>query len=575
MTAGPSGQASTPSVDREMSDLGKVRRMGFGLALKFTVPVTLALSLAIVLMGFVVYGSARETMERELNRSGVIAAKLAAAPGLDAWNEEFNTLAELYERLGRLEEALGLPGHTKPVEMSEEQRAKIRGHDSRVRSHNRRRLRTLNEARGLLDVWIVAYQGSGKGTRQEALQASASGRSAAALSYRETPEGFTLASSPRARITRGYYPGEEERVPCRFFRYPITGPDGEETGYANVVFSEVGMRRGLQELKGSIVLFCSLAIVICGVVAYATSKLHTRPLKALLDDIRAVAGGDLSHRTRARSRDEIGVLARAFDGMTRNLAEAERMRMDLADKKHQLTIAQEVQERLFPAELPAAPGFRLDAANRLAGQLSSDLFDTLTLEDGRVGCLVTSASGRGFPAAIVLSMARSIFRATAARRPSPAEALRHLNAILAPDLRRGMYVSAVYAVIDPATGSGQLASAGHAVPGLHYVASAQGLRKVASDGIALGLDRGPVFDRSLTETAFQLEAGDRLVLATEGMLHLHPPSGDSIDETEYMRRVLRPLKEGGGSEEVLASVTWNLEPGDEHPDLTLVVAAKD
>jgi serine phosphatase RsbU (regulator of sigma subunit) len=315
-----------------------------------------------------------------------------------------------------------------------------------------------------------------------------------------------------------------------------------------------GIRAELNALRGKIIIFCILGIVASALVAYFTSKIITRPLGELLLDIKTVASGDLDHQTRPRSQDEIGTLAVAFNQMTRNLAAAEVMRVDLADKERQVSLAHEVQERLFPRKLPSVPGLHIDAANRLAEDLSTDLFDALPLPGNRVGLLVMTASGKGVPAAIVLSMARSLFRAKAQEITSPSEALKAINTLLSPDLRRGMYVSALYAVIDQVSGDGHLASAGHRFPALHYIAESGGLRKIQADGIAIGLDKGPVFDRSLTETPFHLGAMDRLVLATEGASGLVGESGEPIEDQAFMRIVLAASKEGtsadGGSKNI-------------------------
>ena len=185
-----------------------------------------------------------------------------------------------------------------------------------------------------------------------------------------------------------------------------------------------------------------------------------------------------------------------------------------------------------------------------------------------------TASGRGVPAAIVLSMARSLFHAVGVLKGSPGDALRAINRILSQDLRRGMYVSALYAIVDPATGAGTLASAGHRVPALQFVSTSGGLRKLQADGIAIGLDKGPVFDRSLTETAFTLDPGDRLVLATEGAFLLQDASGEALGEDAFLRVVLACCKKGVGVAAILSTLENRLgaQPGDH--EVTVVMASR-
>ena len=138
-----------------------------------------------------------------------------------------------------------------------------------------------------------------------------------------------------------------------------------------------------------------------------------------------------------------------------------------------------------------------------------------------------------------------------------------------------MYVSALYAILNPDTGESSLASAGHRVPALQFVAKSGGLKKHQADGIAIGLDKGPVFDRSLTETAFTLEPGDRLVLATEGAFLLQDADGNPLGETPFMRVVLAGCKKGAGVEAILSTLETKLGAQPGAHDITVVSATRN
>ncbi|NRA95813.1 MAG: SpoIIE family protein phosphatase [Planctomycetes bacterium] len=564
-----------PQVDKEMSDLGGVRKVRFGLAAKFTIPVSIVLAIAIVLMGFVVYGKTSDSLKLQLTAQGVFAARIAAAPEVDSWDPDYNTHLNLTRRVDRIQAELALAGaatreSTSPEmtpEKVKELRAAVKKHDASQRFYNKKRLariiRTATRGPGIyLDLKILPEGGR---------WVTASGENKGKHSGRPG----TTATSPETEIFIGTYPVGDRNDPARFFYHPIKDKDDVTVGKAVVVFSERQIGNDLAELRSSIIIFCILGVLITAGVAFFTSRVFTRPLGHLMKDIKTVAGGNLQHRTRPRSHDEIGSVAFAFDHMTQNLAAAEVMRVDLADKEHQVSLAQEVQERLFPQALPNVGGMTLDAKNRLAGDLSADYFDAVQLEDGRVALLAMTASGRGVPAAIVLSMARSLFHAVGVQKSSPGEALRAINQLLSQDLRRGMYVSALYAIVDPATGSGSLASAGHRVPALQFVSASSGIRKLQADGIAIGLDKGPVFDRSLTETGFTLDSGDRLVLATEGAFLLQDADGEALGEDAFLRVVLACCKKGVAVDAILSTLENRLgaHPGDH--DITVVMASRD
>jgi serine phosphatase RsbU (regulator of sigma subunit) len=126
-------------------------------------------------------------------------------------------------------------------------------------------------------------------------------------------------------------------------------------------------------------------------------------------------------------------------------------------------------------------------------------------------------------------MARSLLKALAPGETSPAELLRKVNRQLAPDLRRGMYVSALLVRADPAGGKLLVANAGHH-PLLVVRKGAAKAEPFHSDGIALGFDKGPVFDRTIKDRELAVGAGDRALLCTRSMFATQDAAGNEIGE---------------------------------------------
>lgn len=571
MTTSPDPRRTTGgkrAVEREMSRFAGGREVRLGLAAKFTLPVAGVVAAVIVVFGAVVYSRLADGLDEELDRTGVFSARLAASPEIDSWVEPYNTVDDLRRRLAEIEAEFAvasgdLAAPTGRSAAEKEVAKKLARYDEAQRAFNRGRLERLRGSEGALDVVIT--------DAKNGLIATASGLKAARFEnwYRRKVGDTTVESCV-------FKADGAEGVRARAFTHPVLNRRREEVGRATVLFSEATLDDQLRALRTTIVVFCVAGVLACGAAAYFTSRASVRPLRRLLADIDAVAAGDLAHRTLARSHDEIGVVAVSFDSMTRNLERAEALRRDLAGKEHEVGLAREVQERLFPAELPKAEGLRLDAKNRLAGPLSSDLFDVLPCEGRRVVLLVMTTSARGVPAAIVLSMARALGRAIARQESDPRGILTALNRLLTPDLKRGFFVSAVCAAVDPASGETVLASAGSRAPALHFVAAQGGLRAVQPDGIALGLDRGPVFDKSLQEARFVLAAGDALVLPTEGAFRLAGPDGAPLGDVAFKRVALAEAKAGGDRLAARVLDAWTAKlgeaPGD--CDATVVTAVR-
>jgi HAMP domain-containing protein len=393
--------------EREMSSLGDVRQVKVGLATKIALPVSGLAALVIVVFGMTVYSRLADGLDEELDRTGVFAARLAASPEIDSWVDSYNTVDDLRKRLADVEAeyaiARGVVGGAGTTAGEREIASKLARYDENQRAFNRRRLERLRGSEGALDVLIV-------NDKQELVATATGLRGAQIKPWHRRSVGDTVVESVAFAPTGG------ETVAARTFAHPILNRRKEEVGKATVVFSEENLEAQLADLRTKVAIFCVFGALAAGAVAFFTARGVTSPLKRLLKDIEAVAHGDLAHRTYARSHDEIGVVAATFDAMTRNLERAEGMRLDLADKEREVDIAREVQDRLFPAALPKPSGLLLDAKNRLAGDLSSDLFDVLPTPGPRVTLLTMTTAGRGVPAAIVLSMARSLARAGAPLR---------------------------------------------------------------------------------------------------------------------------------------------------------------
>ncbi len=500
----------TPAQDRTR------KAKGGGLGLKFAVPVSVAITLLLLALGWSLYASSRDALSAQVNSAGVFSATTLAAPD---WHNKDNVARLQYLLTDNVEE-------------------------------------------------VAIYEKNEKGNYDFVI--SATQRDELRVSVTETLPNIGAVEVKRGRITNKA--GED--IPYRSFRRAIVKPTNKNQTIAavEVFISEESMEAELSELLTRIIVFSVLGILVGVAVSFGVAKSVTRPLTTLLHDIEIIGRGDLSHRTRVNSTDEVGVLAASIDDMTRGLEEAEAMRDDLISKEHQEQITQEIQEKLFPSRLPAIPGSVVDAVFEAGSELSSDLFDFVSLDDKRTGLLLLTASGRGVPAAVILAMARSTFRAIAPHENGASATLRRMNALFSPDLRRGMYVTANYVVYDHRTHKVQLACAGHKMPVLRWVAESENLMTHHPGGIAMGLDKGPVFDRSLEEEEFELAPRDLLVLSSVGLTQLLLKSGEPLGEARFFRAVMAAAKsdESSVATRLAGKIDANLaeEPGQH--DMTLI-----
>ncbi len=172
--------------------------------------------------------------------------------------------------------------------------------------------------------------------------------------------------------------------------------------------------------------------------------------------------------------------------------------------------ARRIQQNLLPSAAPLLPGFQLEAASAPAGAVGGDWYDYIPLADGRVAIVLADVSGKGMPAALLMSAARGIVRSLAPLASGPGEILARVNQMLLDDYLTGHYVTMIYAELDPARHTLTFASAGHPWP---LLCNGHGVVPLNVDaGMPLGLLHG-----EFTQHTVNLGREFRLLFYTDGI----------------------------------------------------------
>jgi hypothetical protein len=189
----------------------------------------------------------------------------------------------------------------------------------------------------------------------------------------------------------------------------------------------------------------------------------------------------------------------------------------LDELQHDLSIATEIQANLLPKKIPRIEGYDFSAYYRPSKHVGGDYYDFIELAEGRWGLVVADVSGKGVAGSMVMTMFRSVLRMHAEASPRACDPLVATNRQVARDIKRGMFVTCLYMVFDPRTAEIRVCSAGHN-PLLYWRAKQSKVYQINPRGIAIGFDSGPIFERSILEQKFVLEAGDRIVAYTDGII---------------------------------------------------------
>ncbi len=186
--------------------------------------------------------------------------------------------------------------------------------------------------------------------------------------------------------------------------------------------------------------------------------------------------------------------------------------------EQELRVAALIQQTLLPKELPALDGWEIDAYYRPARAVGGDFYDFIAMPDGRLGIVVGDVTDKGVPAALVMATTRSTLRAAAQHSADPGAILAEANDVLEGEIPPAMFVTCLFATLEPATGALTFANAGHNLP---YVHTSNGVVELRATGMPLGLMPGMTYE---VKTA-RLAPDEEMLLTSDGIVESHGPDG--------------------------------------------------
>jgi len=205
--------------------------------------------------------------------------------------------------------------------------------------------------------------------------------------------------------------------------------------------------------------------------------------------------------------------------MMGRLAEQERIGRERVEQE--LRVARRIQHSSLPESVPALAGWEISPRYRPAREVGGDFFDFLELEGGRLGLVVGDATGKGVPAALVMSTACGMLRAVAQGSDyTPGEVLRRVNEALGARMPANTFVTCFYGVLEPSSGGFAYANAGHDPP---YVRRAGGdAEELRARGIPLALMPGMHYEEK--EVVLRVDEG--AFFYSDGLVEAHNPEGE-------------------------------------------------
>jgi serine phosphatase RsbU (regulator of sigma subunit)/predicted ester cyclase len=191
--------------------------------------------------------------------------------------------------------------------------------------------------------------------------------------------------------------------------------------------------------------------------------------------------------------------------------------------EQELLVARRIQQAALPAAVPKLEGWHINPYYQPAREVGGDFYDFHILSEGHVGLVVGDATGKGVPAALVMSTTCGMLQAVSEAldsSSSPGEVLKRVNEALTVRIPANMFVTCFYAILDPKNGRLVYANAGHDLP--YWRRNVGGAEELRARGMPLGLMPGMGYE----EDEIVLKGGESVLFYSDGLVEAHDPEGE-------------------------------------------------
>lgn len=241
--------------------------------------------------------------------------------------------------------------------------------------------------------------------------------------------------------------------------------------------------------------------------------------------------------------------------------------------QQQLEAAKVIQQSFMPEECPHSPEGRFDiaAGSLAAASVGGDFYDFVEFDNQTIGISIGDVSGKGIPAALFMARFVSDFRLYAQLYRDPAHLLTAMNRLLSERSRRGMFVTALYGVLDATNRLWTFANAGH-LPCLRVRSQGRSVELLREN---TGIPLGVVGEYSYQSGQVPLEKGDALVLLTDGIIEARNPEGQMYSWERVQQAVLSLHRADAPAGKMLRALLKDVQEfsrgTEQTDDLTLVI----
>ncbi|MFC1501811.1 SpoIIE family protein phosphatase [bacterium] len=355
--------------------------------------------------------------------------------------------------------------------------------------------------------------------------------------------------------------------------YPEISSIQNPIGMIHLILDKRVIRREISAARRRVFGVFVLVLFVGNLGIFLLIYLMMSPFKKLANWVRELGRGEEQSEVEFDSDDEIGEIAKAFNEITEkfrksqeNLAEQERLQKEMQ-------VAQEIQQTLLPSAFPEIEGYEIASYYEAAKEVGGDYFDFVEVDKDTLGIVVADVSGKGVPGSLVMTMIRTALRTEARGNKNAADVLARVNDFVMNDMKRGMFVTIFYIILDSKNRIINYASAGHN-PMILYRKSTKKSFYLNPRGFPIGINLPDkdLFKNSIESDSLRLKEGDVLIVYTDGITEAMNPNRERFGDERFLTTIRKygSKKVDPLVDKIRDEITMFTEGHAQSDDITLV-----
>ncbi len=231
-----------------------------------------------------------------------------------------------------------------------------------------------------------------------------------------------------------------------------------------------------------------------------------------------------------------------------------------------MAVAASIQQRILPTTLPLIDGYDVAGINIPSKAVGGDYYDCIALPDGRFALVIADVSGKGVPAALLVSSLHAYLSAYIESGKPLRDLVGRLNRVICQASTDDKFITAYLGILTPSTGEFESLNAGHTST---FLLRADGsVQELSAGGVPLGmLD----MDFPYQSETVSIQPGDRLLLYTDGVTEAMNENGDLYDTYAPLKDFVvqqRPEKAGGFIHDLISDIKRFTGKAEQNDDIT-------